>query len=56
VYIPNRSLCSFFPFTSWWTFLLMSAIFWMIGANFGLSPIYARVHAARRSMAVSTPP
>jgi hypothetical protein len=34
VYIPYRALCSCFPFSSWWRFLLVSVMFWMIRVHF----------------------
>jgi predicted permease len=54
VYILYRAPYSCFPFTSCWRFLLVYAVFWMVGAHFGLSPNDARVYPARRAMAVST--
>jgi hypothetical protein len=46
---PYMALCSFFPFRTWWKFLLMSAIFWMINrVCFELSPTDAEVHPAVR--------
>jgi hypothetical protein len=53
VYTPYRALYSWFPFRSWWRFLLVSAMFWTIRVHVGISPTDAGVQPARREMALS---
>jgi hypothetical protein len=55
VYTPYRVLYTYFPFRSWWRFLLVSAMFWTIRVCFGLWPTNAGVQPAKRAIVVSTP-
>jgi hypothetical protein len=41
VYTPYRAPHSYFPSRSWWTVLLVAAIFWTIRFRFGLPPTNA---------------
>jgi hypothetical protein len=55
VHTPHSVLYSYFPFSNWWGFLLVPAMFWTIRVHFALSPKGAGVHPTRRTPAMSTP-
>jgi hypothetical protein len=54
VYMPYRALYSYFPFRSWWRFLLVSTMFRTIRVHLKLSPTDAGVHFTKQAMAMST--